>query len=168
MTTLHNGLDQLDLNIMSCLQRDGRASFTDLAQELGVSIGTVRNRVQRLLGEKYFHVMGRINPQRVGFNAPATLQVSVRPANLVEEIAKTLSSFPEVTYVAIIAGDINLELDIMCRDMPHLTEFITEKLHKLEGVVTVETFMVLKIVKYTQVDFDLLLQDSKEKEEVGV
>ena len=46
-------MDDLDLSILASLQSDGRRPFTDIAQELGVSEGTVRNRVSKLIDK--FH-----------------------------------------------------------------------------------------------------------------
>ena len=44
-------MDELDLRITDLSQRDGRTSNADLARELGVSEGTVRRRVGRLIQE---------------------------------------------------------------------------------------------------------------------
>ncbi|HXI00401.1 MAG TPA: AsnC family transcriptional regulator [Sphingobacteriaceae bacterium] len=69
------------------LQQDGRMSFTVMAEKLGVSISTVRTRVTKLLEDKTIQIVGRVNPEKVGFHAYAHIKISVRPANLIEQVA---------------------------------------------------------------------------------
>ena len=71
-------LDELDFSILSCLQRDGRMSFTVIAEKLNVSIGTVRTRVNKLIEEGTINIIGRVNPAKVGFGAYAHIAVFVR------------------------------------------------------------------------------------------
>jgi DNA-binding Lrp family transcriptional regulator len=44
----NSGLDELDMRLIEMLQRDSLAPFVDIASALGVTEGTVRNRVRRL------------------------------------------------------------------------------------------------------------------------
>lgn len=48
-------MDDLDHRLLHLLTKDARASATDLAQKLGVSRGTVQNRIDRLLHSKVIH-----------------------------------------------------------------------------------------------------------------
>lgn len=148
-------LDQLDFAILSQLQEDGRKSFSDIADSLDVSAGTVRNRMAKLIADETLHVVGRANPHRVGFRAPANIHVSVQPPHLIET-ARMIAEFPEVSYVALVAGEFDLEVDVMCRDTEHLTELLTNRLHKLPGVVNTKTNLILRIIKYAQPNLKLL------------
>lgn len=153
-----NTLDKLDFDILSHLQEDGRKSFTDIADALGVAVGTVRNRFTKLLNDKTLHIIGRADPHRVGFRAPANIHVAVRPPQLVEAAAEAIAAFPEVSYVAMVSGEYDLELDIMCRDIEHLTSFVTKHLHKVSGVADTRTNMILRVIKYAQPDLRILRQ----------
>ena len=79
-------LDTLDFAILSCLQKDGRMSFTIIAKKLKVSIGTVRTRFNKLIEEGTINIIGRVNPDKVGFNSYAHIAVYIRPATLKEKI----------------------------------------------------------------------------------
>ena len=48
-------MDNLDHKLLHLLTKDARASVTDLARALGVSRGTVQNRIDRLLHTKVIH-----------------------------------------------------------------------------------------------------------------
>lgn len=149
-------LDELDVAILGHLQEDGRRSFTDMAEALGVSIGTVRNRVGRLRRARTLHVIGRADPHRVGFRAPANLHLQVRPSHLLEAAAERIAALPEASYVALVSGEYDLEADVMCRDVDHLTELVTRRVQHVPGVVRVRTDLILRVVKYGQPDLALV------------
>ncbi|MEP7317785.1 MAG: AsnC family transcriptional regulator, partial [Panacibacter sp.] len=62
-------MDGLDYLILRELQKDGSMSLTVIAKKLKVSIGTIRNRMARLTGDKTVQIIGRIDPDKVGFHA---------------------------------------------------------------------------------------------------
>ena len=75
-------LDKLDFDILSFLQKDGRMSFTVIAEKLNVSIGTVRTRFNKLIEDGTINIIGRVDPDKVGFRCYAHIAVFVRPATL--------------------------------------------------------------------------------------
>jgi Lrp/AsnC family transcriptional regulator for asnA, asnC and gidA len=139
-------MDELDLKIVNELQRDGRMPFTNIAKNLNVSEGTVRNRVARLIDEQVIHIVGMLDPARVGFEAPAMIGVTVKPA-ILESVAETIASFPEVSYLIMVSGEFDLFVEVFCRDRDDLAAFLNQKLHQVNGVVRTQTFMTLKIFK---------------------
>ena len=149
-------LDELDFNILVLLQQDGRMSFTEMADKLGVSISSVRTRVNKLLEEKTIQIIGRVNPERVGFHVYAHIKISVRPANLIEPVARQLLEFREVSFLAVTSGDFDLEVNVMCRDNNHLLEVVNKQIPVIEGVFQTKTDMYLKVLKYAQPDLNLL------------
>lgn len=153
----HDGdLDETDFSILLQLQEDGRKSFTLMAEALGVSISTIRTRVTKLIEDKTIQIIGRINPEKVGFHAYASIRISVRPANLIESVAKQLLEFKEVSFLAITSGNYNLEVDVMCRDNNHLIQLINEGISPIEGIYEAKADMYFKVLKYAQPDLNLL------------
>jgi len=148
-------LDSLDFDILSCLQKDGRMSFTVIADKLNVSIGTVRSRFNKLLEEGTISIVGRVDPDKAGFRSYAHIAIFVRPATFKESIAQTIAVMPEVSFLAGTSGDYDLEVDVMCRDNDHLVEFVNE-ISKLEGVFQTKTTLYFKVYKYAQPDLNLL------------
>ena len=148
-------LDDLDFSILSCLQKDGRMSFTIIAEKLNVSIGTIRTRFNKLLSDGIINIIGRVDPGKVGFNSYAKIAVYVRPALLKEKVATQILKFPEVSFLAMTSGEHDLEVDVMCRDNEHLVEFVN-KISKLNGVNQTKTTIYLKVFKYAQPDLNLL------------
>jgi Lrp/AsnC family transcriptional regulator, regulator for asnA, asnC and gidA len=148
-------LDDLDFSILSCLQKDGRMSFTVIAAQLKVSIGTISTRVNKLIEEGTISIIGRVNPDKAGFRAYAQIAVYVRPATLKEKIALKIAQLPEVSFLAMTSGDYDLEVDVMCRDNDHLVQFVNE-ISKIEGVHQTKTTLYFKVYKFAQPDLGLL------------
>jgi Lrp/AsnC family transcriptional regulator for asnA, asnC and gidA len=149
-------LDELDFTILGYLQKDGRRSFTDIANELGMSVGAIRNRVGRLIEDKTLLVIGRVDPNRAGFHAYASIYIAVRPANLINAVAAELARLPEVSFLVSISGDYDLEVNVMCRNNDHLSYLTEETIHKIAGVHHTKTTMYLKVIKWGQPDLSLL------------
>ena len=148
-------LDDLDFAILSFLQKDGRMSFTVIAKKLKVSIGTVRTRFNKFIEDGTINIIGRVNPDKVGFNSYAHIAVYIRPATLKEKIAQRIAKMPEVSFLAGTSGDYDLEVDVMCRNNEHLVEFIND-ISTLEGVHQTKTTVYFKVYKYAQPDLNLL------------
>ena len=66
-----------------------------------------------------------------------------------------MSELPEVSFLAMISGKYDLELNVQCRDNNHLIELM-EKIHLVEGVYETETNMYLRVLKIAQPDLDLV------------
>lgn len=149
-------LDELDFNVLKLLQEDGRMSFTDMAEKLNVSISTVRTRVGKLVEDKTIQIVGRVDPEKLGFHAYAHIKISVRPASLIDEVSKKLMEFSEVCFLAIISGDYDLEMDVMCRDNDHLLQVVNQRIARIDGVYRTKTDMYFKVLKFAQPDLNLL------------
>jgi Lrp/AsnC family transcriptional regulator for asnA, asnC and gidA len=155
MEKTHSTLDDLDFSILSCLQKDGRMSFTEIAEQLNVSVGTARTRLNRLIDDGIISIIGRVDADKVGFRAYAHIAVYVRPATLKEQVAQTILCLPEVSFLAGTSGDYDLEVDVMCRNNQHLVEFVNH-ISTIEGIYQTKTTLYFKVYKYAQPDLNLL------------
>lgn len=149
-------LDELDFAILSHLQKDGRMSFTVMSKETGASISTIRTRTTKLIEEGTIRIIGRVIPEKIGFNAYASIRIAVRPGNQIDSVAQQLLEYREVSFLALISGDFDMEVDVMCRDNDHLIEMINKRISSMDGVYKTSTDMYLKVLKYAQPDLNLL------------
>jgi Lrp/AsnC family transcriptional regulator, regulator for asnA, asnC and gidA len=139
-------LDSIDRDIIHQLQIDGRKSFTDMARILGMSEGTIRNRVARLLDERVIQIVGMIDPSQLGFDAPAMIGVQVQPS-LLEEVARVVAAFSEVSYLIMVSGEYDLFVEVLCKDRDHLGKFLYGKLSLVPGILRTQTFLTLRTYK---------------------
>jgi len=139
-------IDEIDQKIIKILNEDGRASFTHIAQTLEVSPGMIRQRYNRLVEEDVVQVVAITNPMLMGLTIMAQIGVKVN-VNRFHEIADQIASFEEVIYLVLLTGSYDLFVEVVCRDRNHLLDFLTNKLHSVEGVKEAETFVYLRIAK---------------------
>lgn len=149
-------LDNLDYQILEQLIRDGRKSFTDIADELKVSVGTVRNRYNIYIENELLTIIGRVNPEKVGFHTYAQILIKVRPVDKVKAVADEIAKLPEVSFLAMTTGSFDLEVNVMCRDNDHLVTLMTTKITKMDGIFESATNIYFKVYKYAQPDLYLL------------
>ncbi|MEV7725826.1 Lrp/AsnC family transcriptional regulator [Streptomyces sp. NPDC101733] len=139
-------LDEAELAMLSVLGQDGRAGYPDLARASGLSESTARRRLERLreLGAVFFDV--EIVPERLGFEAEATLLLSVPPARLAEAGA-AIGAHPEVPFAAALTGAASLLAVVVCRDTDALYTYLTERIGAVPGIQQVELIPTLRTVK---------------------
>lgn len=149
-------IDELDYKILEQLIKDGRKSFTDIADELKVSVGTIRNRFNVFVENDLLNIIGRVNPEKVGFHTYAQILIKVRPVNKVSSVADKISKLPEVSFLAMTTGSYDLEVNVMCRDNDHLVNLMTNHITKMDGIFESSTNIYFKVYKYAQPDLYLL------------
>lgn len=139
-------LDTIDKRIIEELQVEGRRPFQRIADDIGVSEGAVRYRVQRLENAGILQIVGIADPLRIGFATMALVGIRVQPGRLVE-VAQRIASLPQTSYVAMVTGAFDLFAEVICRDPADFTEFLTERLHRIDGILGAESFMILRLHK---------------------
>ena len=139
-------IDDVDLKIIKILNEDGRTPFSQIAQKLSVSTGMIRQRYHRLVEDGVIQVVAVTNPLLMGFTTMAQIGIKVDVGRL-QEIADQIAVFDEVIYLVLVTGGYDIHLEIVCRDKTHLLDFLTNKLHSVEGIKDSETFICMKIAK---------------------
>ncbi len=127
---------------MAILQEDGRAPHVELARRLGVSEGTVRRRLAKLLKGGVIRVVAVAEPERLGYHTSAFIGLQVDPAQ-VEEVATKLAALAETEQVAITTGRYDIFIWVNLESAAALTAFLHRKIGTVEGVRRTETFISL-------------------------
>src|SRR3990172_4817158 len=138
----------LDKRIIAHLQQDGRRPFTQIASDLGVSEAAVRARTSRLIERGVLQIVGVTDPLKLGYDQMAMIGVRCEGDRLIQA-AEEIGKLPEVIYVVVTAGAFDLLVEAVCEDSEDLLRFLTEKLRRVSGVQSTETFVYLRIVKQT-------------------
>ncbi len=141
-----DGLDDIDLKIIDFLRKDGRVAFAQIAEQLGVSPGMIRQRYNRLVDQGFLKIIAITNPVRMGFRTMAMIGIRADGSRLLD-VADKVSKLDEVIYLIITSGRFDIFAEVICRDHEDLLRFMTEKLSTIEGVRETESFMHLKIAK---------------------
>lgn len=140
-------LDDADKAIVELLQQDGRLPYTRLGHEVGLSEAAVRQRVQRLVDGNVVQIVGVTDPLRLGFRRQA--MVGVKTEGDITAVADALAAISEVDYLVFTSGSFDLLFEIVCEDDEHLLELLNDKVRRIPGVRSTETFVYLRLHKQT-------------------
>lgn len=139
-------MDEIDRLILQTLQADGRTPFTQIAKKAGVSETTIRIRYRNLVDQGVVRTVSIVDPYALDFQAPAVIAINTEPGT-VEQVARVLSDLPEAAYLVLTLGVYDLIVEVYCRDLPHLTEVVTQHIQKIPGVRATQTLMIANIYK---------------------
>ena len=147
-------IDAMDQRILQALQANGRATYDELAQAVGLSASAVLRRVKRLEDAGVIAgYVALVDPGRVGL--PLTAYISVRLAktsasrNPIDEFAAAVQTWPEVVECAALTGEMDYLLRVLVRDMAHHSRFIMDQLLRHPSVMDCKTSFQLRRLKGT-------------------
>ena len=138
-------LDDVSKAIIEQLQEDGRRSYAEIGKAVGLSEAAVRQRVQKLTDAGVMQVVAVTDPMQLGFYRQA--MIGLRCSGDTRAIADKLASMPSVDYVVLTAGSFDIMAEVVCESYEDLITLLNEQIRKLEGVVSTETFVYLKLHK---------------------
>lgn len=141
-----NQLDQIDLQLISLLEKDGRTSYSDLAKQVGVSIGTARNRLQRMIEEQVIQVAAYPNPNWPNSALRAFMTFSVEVGQLTRA-AQHLIGLPQIRYAAITTGSFDIVALAEFSSKDDMLAFFTGALSKVPGMKETQSFVILSVLK---------------------
>lgn len=140
--------DELDRRIVRLLQRNGKLSNTEIGRLLDVTETTIRKRVGRMIDQGLLQVLAVPTPLAVGDMTSAIIGVKAT-LDRVRDLVAALSGFPEVRYAGIAVGRFDVVIEAVFQDEQHLLRFLTDDLAPMEGVLDVETSMILEVSKFS-------------------
>ncbi len=139
-------LDEVDLRILSILCKNSKASVREIAKQVGVSIGTVHNKVKRLEKEGYISsYKAEINWEKLGYEITAIIELVISGGKLLE-VERKVSEFPNVLSVYDVTGESDVILIAKFKNHEELSSF-TKTLLSIPNVDRTNTHIVLTIIK---------------------
>jgi Lrp/AsnC family transcriptional regulator for asnA, asnC and gidA len=138
-------LDDIDRRIIEQLQKDGRKPYTQMAPAVGLSEAAVRQRVQRLIDAGVMQIVAVTDPRLLGFSRQAMIGLKVEGDTRL--VAEAVAELHEVEYVVLTAGALDMLIEVIVEDDEHLLDLLNEKIRKIEGVRTTETYIYLRVHK---------------------
>ena len=139
-------MDELDRRIIELLQVNGRASNARIARDVGVSEGTVRRRLRRLVQDETIRVVAVPDPEKMGFNTVALIGIQADP-DKIDDVAEGLSELAETQYVSLTTGSFDIFIWVALPSSEELGNFLRRKVGITPGIRRTETFVNLAIRK---------------------
>jgi DNA-binding Lrp family transcriptional regulator len=146
-------LDETDFALIRLLADDGRASFADLSDAVGLTESTTRRRAEALIERRCLHIATLVAPPLVGYDVEVMAWLRVDLSEL-EKTAEALAALPEVRYLSGTYGTSNLVLEAFMRSNDDLYAFLTDSLGSIPAIKDVELSIELETVKRAHLRMD--------------
>ena len=124
-------LDKLDRQILRSLQTDGRATYDEIADTVGLSPSAVLRRVKRLESvgviDRY---VALVKPEAVGLGLTAYINVRLEKhaesakRNPMDLFRASVQAWPEVVECAALTGEMDFLLRLVVADMAAYSRFM--------------------------------------------
>ncbi|MBT8100166.1 MAG: Lrp/AsnC family transcriptional regulator [Gammaproteobacteria bacterium] len=143
-------IDKYDARILSELQRDGRISWSRLAERINLSASACQRRVEALQNRcviENFTV--NLDEAALGNHVKAFVAVNVDRQNtaLAQDFRQKVLEHPQVQACHMISGTIDFMLEVVAIDLEAFGQFIDGELLGLPAVKDASSSIVLKVVK---------------------
>ena len=143
-------LDRIDLKILDVLQRDGRISMTELAEQVNLSATPCSERVKRL--ERDGVITGyyaRVNPAALGKNLLIFLEIklSAKSGDVFDKVKQELLYVPEVMECHLVSGDLDYLVKARLPEMNKYRQLLGEILKRLPASAESRSYVVMEEIK---------------------
>ncbi|GAB0150858.1 Lrp/AsnC ligand binding domain-containing protein [Marinobacterium sp. BA1] len=152
-------IDRIDRNILTILQQEGRISYTELADRVGLSTTPCMERVKRLERDGFitgYHAS--VNPQMLNYNLLVFVEIalSYQSPDAFERFNRAVSTLPYILECHLVSGDADYLLKARLHDMSQYRELLGDMLLTLPGVKNSKSYIVMEEVKeQTQLPVDI-------------
>ncbi len=142
-------IDKVDARIMQILSADGRISWRDLAEKIGLSLTPTLRRIRRLESDGVITgYSAQFDEQKLGYGI--TMYVWVSLERQVEETLKVferrIADVPEVMSCYLMTGEADYVLRIVVPDLPSYQRFMLDVLTRIPGVSRIQSGLAIKPV----------------------
>ena len=143
-------LDRTDRKILDILQRQGRISMTDLAEQIGLSTSPCSERVRRMEREGVitgYHA--RVDPKAIGKTLLVFIEIklSSKSGDVFDEVRQELLHIPEVMECHLVSGGFDYLVKARLRAMSDYRDLLGDILKKLPVTAESQSYVVMEEVK---------------------
>ncbi len=138
-------IDNIDKQIMAILLENARTPYTEIAQKLIVSPGTIHVRMKKL--EKMGVVQGTelvVDPAKLGYDLTAFIGIYLEKSVNYKEVIPELENIEEIMEAYYTTGGYSIFAKIVCANTNHLRVVLNEKIQAVRGIQRTETMISLE------------------------
>jgi DNA-binding Lrp family transcriptional regulator len=140
-------VDDIDRQLIATLRDDARTAVATLAKRLGVSRGTVQNRIDRMMREGA--ILGftlRLPPETDAHRVRAVMAIAVE-GERTSAVMAALKGFPEIEAVHTTNGRWDLMADLNAESLTAFSAAL-DGIRQIKGIATTETSILLATTRF--------------------
>jgi Lrp/AsnC family transcriptional regulator, leucine-responsive regulatory protein len=140
-------MNKLDSALLNILVKDGRASFADIARQLGISRAHARGRVQALVDSGVIELFSAVvNPEKLGKVISTFIDLRVAPAAL-ESVSQELADCPEVVSLYVMSDLQSLHIHTLTDSYETFDAFVRQRIFNRPEILSVDCKTLMSRVK---------------------
>ncbi|MEU8820411.1 Lrp/AsnC family transcriptional regulator [Actinoplanes sp. NPDC048796] len=129
-------LDETDHALLEAVQRDGRATLSDLAGEIRLSVSATRARLRALEDQRIITAYAaHVDPEAVGYPLRAVVRMRMDGPLFDTRIATVLERHPQIVRCLRVTGESCYMMEIVATGLRDLEE-ITDDLAQIGPITT--------------------------------
>jgi Lrp/AsnC family leucine-responsive transcriptional regulator len=141
-------MDTLDQKALALLARNGRATWAELGQHLGLSAPSAAERVRKLEERRVIRGYAALaDPGAIGFGLLAFIFVTLDSQQKRRKFLDAVLKMPGVLECHHVAGDDDYLLKVRCANTLELDELLSQQLKEKLGVARTRTIIALATAK---------------------
>ena len=139
-----NNLDAIDKQLICKLSEDGRLKAGKIGEHLNITSPTVRSRLKALTETAVLKIAGLVDVFKTRGLTTAFVGIQLETYQLDAKLEE-VSALDQVVWACVVTGQYDIILEVMSVEgMVGLHKFLSEKLYKVGGIKSSETFVVMK------------------------
>ena len=153
MDEMTKSLDRIDRKILQALVEDGRISWRDLAEQVGLSTTPVLRRVKTLEEQGFIKgYTANLDEARLAGGLSVFVQISLdkQDADALMKFEEQMRLAPQVMSCFLMTGDFDYMLRVVAPSVEDFQVFLTSKLARIPGVVHLKSSFALKAILVRQ------------------
>ncbi|WP_425082014.1 Lrp/AsnC family transcriptional regulator [Ruegeria arenilitoris] len=147
-------MDAKDRQIIRALQRDGRITNQNLADEVNLSPSPCLRRVKNLEANGVIKgYSADVDAAAYGMAITVFVRIRLERHNEtdVQNFEKRVRMIDEVLECHVLTGAMDYQLRVLVSDLEAYEEFIRHRIHPIGGIASIDTSFVYGTVKKTAV-----------------
>lgn len=141
-------MNKTDAALINILVKDGRASFADIARQLGISRAHARTRVQALVDSGVIELFSAvINPEKLGKVISTFVDLRVAPAAM-DALSQELADCPEVVSLYIMSDLQSLHIHTLTDNYESFDRFVRAHIFNRPEILSVDCKTLMTRVKH--------------------
>lgn len=143
---IYKNLDDLDSKLLDLLYLDSRMKYTEMAEHLKVSVGSVHNRIKSLEDRgiiKKFTV--QIEPEKLGLDLTVIIEIQIEVSYL-NEVNNELQKIPQIISLYNVTGGTDIVAIARFEDRKNMNK-VLQKILQVQHITRTSSHLALQILK---------------------
>ena len=131
-------LDVIDKKLLRQLQKDGRTTYAEMGQMVGLTAPAVRARIERMKDNGVVRIVAVTSPTALGYAEAAI--VGLRVDGDARLVADELAKLSNLVWCIMTVGGYDLMCGVVCIDREEFAMLLHERIRSIDGVRSADAF----------------------------